>query len=1081
MSINLNVSNSLQPMSHLLANELKATAQDPFVKQWIVTQTEGMNSWLKQTIAKQNGIAANINFCKPNDIISEIYRKSIRSGKSIVNTEDIRWCIYGLLNHPDFLDKYSSISNYYLDNDIKRIALSDELADLFDQYQIYRHDIIEEWNDKIINGEAPETWQMWLWMNVKIKLGEAYEDRVQLANTLLASLTDPEVQASVKRTIPSLHLFGLAVITPYYLRIFHALAQFIDIHLYLVNPCPEHIWMDYSSEQQITKLLKKRNKQRKEVDHLLVGNDLLLNWGTIIKESFKLLMDKDDFINVYNADFAQPIENPKTLLKKIQHDIYNNANKEQRLVLAGTEIKDGSITINGAYTPVREVEILHNYLVELVDKKKETLSPKDIVVLVSDIELYAPFIHSVFSNSKYEFKYNIADESYAAGNNLFTAIQEILTLDAQSFKVESVLKLLESPYIRNRFKIKDEEALRTAARQAGIIFSMEGRTADDTRYVSWDYGLKKIMYGICMSGEPEIYDGQDTFIPLDTAEGSEAIERVRLLYFVKMLKHKLADRNQTRTISEWAEYLQALVEDMIFQAGEKDDEDYTKLVQFTEHMALLEKDANVEISFEIFRHSFLQRLELEKKAGSFAKGGITFCSLVPMRSIPFKVVAMLGMDFDKFPRKETALSFSILNENPKPGDRNVKNNDKHLFLETLMSAQSYLYISYIGANPKDGSKLPASSLVDELIDYVARGIQSDENGLNKDTDALRKEWVTLHPLHSFSSNYQKNNGLVSYLDESYYKTKIEIATKPIDPKLFEIDIVDINEIARFLQNPARQYLQKQFNVYYHDDEVLLKDHELFELDHLTKWSFQDNVMAMDDAEIDAYYESIKKSGKLPLSKMGKAMMDDIVEDIEDLRLRLKEATNGLPKSPIEIKFNLDDTLITGKVDFIYGNRFITVCNSSDQLKYLLKAFVVYLGIIANGDTDIEFVFIPKKLKTNSILEAGKIKQDEAIAILKQYLGYYKQGHHSYFNFFPAIGNGDMSMISEDYETFWDAYSESIDDEKSFTFKDDYLNTAVSHGFFGADAYENLVNNVQSVFKPLKAQFPNFFKAPKKKK
>jgi exodeoxyribonuclease V gamma subunit len=498
-------------------------------------------------------------------------------------------------------------------------------------------------------------------------------------------------------------------------------------------------------------------------------------------------------------------------------------------------------------------------------------------------------------------------------------------------------------------------------------------------------------------------------------------------------------------------------------------------------MALLEKDANVEISFEIFRHSFLQRLDLEKKAGSFAKGGITFCSLVPMRSIPFKVVAMLGMDFDKFPRKETALSFSILNENPKPGDRNVKNNDKHLFLETLMSAQDYLYISYIGANPKDGSKLPASSLVDELIDYVARGIAPDADGLNKDTDTLRKEWVTLHPLHSFSSSYQKNNGLVSYLDESHYKTKIQIATKPIDPKLFEIEIVDINEIARFLQNPARQYLQKQFNVFYRDDEVLLKDHELFELDHLTKWSFQDNVMAMNDTEIDEYYESIKKSGKLPLSKMGKAMMDDIVEDIEDLRSRFKEATNGLPKTSIEINFNLDNTLITGTVDAVYGSRFISVCNSSDALKYLLKAFVIYLGIIANGDKDIEFIFIPKKLKTNTKLDAGKISQADAIAILTQYLAYYIQGHHSYFNFFPAIGNGDMLMISEDHEAFWDAYTESVDDEKSFTFKDEYLTTAVSHGFFGEAAYDTLVENVRAVFKPVKEQFPNFFKVPKKKK
>ena len=189
----------------------------------------------------------------------------------------------------------------------------------------------------------------------------------------------------------------------------------------------------------------------------------------------------------------------------------------------------------------------------------------------------------------------------------------------------------------------------------------------------------------------------------------------------------------------------------------------------------------------------------------------------------------------------------------------------------------------------------------------------------------------------------------------------------------------------------------------------------------------------------------------------------------------------MPKSPIEIQFKLGDTLITGKVDSVYGNKYISVCNSSDQLKYLLKAFVIYLGIIANGDSDIEFVFIPKKLKTNSILPAGKISQADAIAILTQYLEYYKQGNHAYFHFFPAIGNGDMLMISEDYETFWEAYTDSVEDEKSFTFNDDYLETAVSHGFFGAESYEKLVDNVKAVFKPLTLHFPTFFKAPQKRK
>ena len=259
MSIHLNVSNSLQTLAELLAVDLKSTDQNPFVKQWVVTQTEGMNSWLKQTIARENGIAANIHFCKPNDIITEIYRKSIRNGKSIVNTEDIRWCIYGLLSNPAFLNSYPSTASYYEGNDIKRIALSDELADLFDQYQIYRHETIQLWNAKLMHGESPDSWQEWLWVNLKLKLGDNYEDRVQMANTLMDALLDPAMQVAVKLNIPSLHLFGLAVITPYYLNIFYTLAKFMDIHLYLVNPCPKEIWMDYKSEQQITKLLRKKN------------------------------------------------------------------------------------------------------------------------------------------------------------------------------------------------------------------------------------------------------------------------------------------------------------------------------------------------------------------------------------------------------------------------------------------------------------------------------------------------------------------------------------------------------------------------------------------------------------------------------------------------------------------------------------------------------------------------------------------------------------------------------------------------------------------------------------------------------
>lgn len=1074
MSINLNVSNSLQPLSIRLGKDLNAKKQGPFVKQWVVTQTEGMNSWLKQTIAKQNGIAANMNFCKPNDIVAEIYRCGLSTGKQIINTENIRWCIYELLDLTDFKTKYSGIASYYANNDIKRIALSDELADLLDQYQVYRHGTVTIWNERYINSKPAEDWQEWIWHKIKEKLGDVYQDRVEMAEILIKGLSNETVRSEIIDRMPALHLFGIAVITPYYLRIFHELAQFMDIHLYLVNPSPEQIWMDDHSEKQITRLLRKHNKQRKEVDHLLVGNDLLLNWGAIIKESFKLIMENDEFVNVYNEEDAEPILDPQTLLKKIQYDIYNNLNKKSRSPLSEQDYKDGSITINGAFTPVREVEILQNYLIELIDKRKEVLSPKDILVLVSDIETYAPYIHAVFSNSPNKFPYNIADESYSSGNNMFTAIQEILSLDADSFKVEDVLKLLESPYIRNRFKIKDEETLRIAARQAGIIFSVEGRKEDDTRYISWEYGLKKIMYGLCMSGGGDYDDGIDQFIPLDNAEGAEAIERVRLMYFIRMLQQKLEERSQSRTISEWAEYLQALVEDMVFQAGEKDDDDYTKLVQFTEQMALLDKNANVEISFEVFRHSFLQRLDLEKKAGSFAKGGITFCSLVPMRSIPFKVVAILGMDFDKFPRKETALSFSLLND-WKPGDRNVKNNDKHLFLETLMSAQHYLYISYLAKNAKDGAPLPASSMVDELIDYVARGIKMD-------TDTLRKAWVTMHPLHSFNGRYNKDEpkGLISYLDDSRYRTGIIPREKTKDEKYFDFNIVNIDDIARFLQNPARVYLQKQFNIFYRDEEVLLQEHELFDFDHLTKWNVQDKIMFMDETETDAYYEKEKKTGRIPLHNMGKASIGEVIADLEQIKERLNYAKGDEKKRKVEIKFKIGDTQISGIVDPVFGKKYINVCNSKQQLKYLIVAYTKYLAMVAQGE-DLEFVFISKYIDGLQRITAGKITKQTAIDTITQYLNYFKSGHQEYFNFFPAIGQNEMEMVAEDHDAFMYYYENAKDSELDFTFEDDYLNKAVEQGFFAEAAFEQIKENVEAIFNPIKDLLPQVFAKIKQKK
>ncbi|MFZ9299754.1 MAG: exodeoxyribonuclease V subunit gamma [Chitinophagaceae bacterium] len=1062
MGIHLSVAHNLKPLAKKMASDLRYTDHhDVFTSQWIVTQTEGMNSWLRQYLAKENEIAANIRFEKPNDIINRIYYL-LGEGKkrNAIDTETLKWSLFNLLNEQEFQDRFPEIAAYYIGNAIRQIAFAGELADIFDQYQIYRFDSIEQWNQQWINGTPAEEWQSWLWIRSKEKLNESFRDKTEIAKTILDRLASEEAQKRIQQIIPSLHFFGMAVITPYYLRIFHELAKYIDIYFYLINPAPNDYWLDDQSEKQLARL---RNKHF-DTSLITTGNDLLHNWGRITKESFSLLFSHDDFVNNYELIETETIKQD-SLLSKIQDDIHQNANTERRNKLRDADSKDGSVTINGCYTPVREVEVLYNYLVEQVDSAKKTISPRDILVLVTDIDLYAPYIKAVFNHAPYAFPFTIADETITADNNMFTALQDILNLDAHFFKAEDILNLLESPYIRKRFQILDVEAIRSAIRQAGIYFSMDGRTEDDTRYISWSFGLKKLLYGICMSGEEEYTDGIDHFIPLDTSEGALALERVKLVHFIKILEDKLQKRADVKTISGWADYLMEVMEDLIFASGERDDDDYATFVGLLEQMVELNEAAPMEVSFDVFRHSFLHKLKLENRAGSFASAGITFCSMVPMRSIPYKIVALLGMNSGKFPRKDTPLSFSLLSKERKPGDRNVKDNDKHLFIETILSAEEKLYISYIAKDAKDGATLPPSSLVDEFIDYIARG-------MGEDTDDFKKRWVTEHPLHGFSRKYFESP-LKNYLTEDRYLTGIEVKKDlPVSTIEQHFEKLDLHEFAVFFKNPPKVYLNKQLGIYYREDEVLIPDHEKFELDNLDKAIVQNELLMADEDQIEKFISEQKRAGKIPLKNMGDAAIKTAYKEREELREYVDAEIRGIDPVSIDIEITIGDTTILGSVPSIYGTKFISICNSSNRLPKLVPEYVKYLTLIASGQ-NIDFIFLAKNMNPCRIV-SGSITRELALERLTQLLAFFKQGHKDYFLFWAAAAKGEFENLSEEWTDFNRFYQEEAESEFSYDMKDDYLKKAVEHGFFDESRYDLFRENMLTILKPLQELLPHPF-------
>ncbi|MEO7766024.1 MAG: exodeoxyribonuclease V subunit gamma, partial [Ferruginibacter sp.] len=750
MSLQLNVSNSLADLADQLATRLKEQAGNVFQRQYLITQTEGMNNWLTIALAAKMGISANCKFLKPNDIVNQLYYLLGGEHKKVLGADHLRWLIYNLLGEKEFAQRFDNISAYFGHDEVKRIALAEKVADLFDQYQVYRPEIVDEWNLATIDSVTGGNWQKYLWIKVKEKTGQELTDKTSVIRYIIQQLNEAAQPEKLSARLPSIHIFGISIITQLHIQLFNELSKYISVSFYLLNPAPLVYWLDDRTEKQVARharLQKKQNREASQVEN--TGNTLLISWGKVIQETFGLLFENDAFLNVYNdSGVTEPATSEQdTLLQKIQQDIFYNQHAAERNLLTIDDLQDGSLTMNSCYTRVREVEVLYNYLVRMAEQQNGHLSPRDIVVMVSDIDAYAPYIRAIFNTAPYTFPYTIADESYQSGDSLFTAVTAILSVSEDSFKAEEIMQLLDSGYIRERFNISDAALVRKVVSMANIRFGIEGSIEDDTVLVSWERGLQRILYGISMSGSTEYSIGNDSLYPLDVVEGDDALELNRFNHFIQVLKGYIQDRAKKRNLAEWGQYIQQLVENLVFQSDAGDaEEDYQRLLLYIENLNELTDTYNEPISFEVFKHSFLDIIATETRAAAFALGGITFCSLIPMRSIPFKIVALLGMDFDKFPRRETPLSFNIMEQKRRKGDRNVKENDKHLFLETILSAKEYLYISYIGRSAKDNSIHPPSALVDELVDYV-------ESGIDAQAGKVREILITTQPLHGFSQKY----------------------------------------------------------------------------------------------------------------------------------------------------------------------------------------------------------------------------------------------------------------------------------------------------------------------------------------
>lgn len=981
--INIYTSNRLENLAKKFSANRKADTA-VFGESIIVTETEGMGWWLAIETARNNGIAANFDFVTGTDFIRRIFTMAgLRSDRAYTK-QNMKWQLFSLLNEDEFKRKFPLVSNYYEEDNVKRFQLAVEVAGLFDKYMVYRTDYIEAWNSAVHaqltddneGFSKHEAWQYDLWQALKREAGDQTTDRVVLKKALLEKLATPKFQKRVKEAFTQVSFFGLSLISDYFTDIYNELGKIIDIHFYICNASPNTSWFSRLDSFEV------------------LDNELFDNFNALGKESLGLLNQFDPEITHWDHSLAQEPAT-ETLLGKIKNDIYQN-NPQFRNLITDTDLADETIAVSSSYTPARELEALYNYLLHMFEKDKQ-LMPHDVVIQLTDIEQYTPYIQAIFDNAATSIPYTIVDRSYKGDDTIVGILDLLLTISEDDFTSEVVLQLLDSHFIRQRFGITDVDFLRQLVRDANIRLSIDGRSDDDSRFVSWHYGLQRMLLGYAIKGGEEYQSYSDSLYPLDTFEDQKGLEMLRFKAFVDCLISSLKKRKGTKSLQEWNQFVLNDIIGSLIAYDDDSSEEFQYIVSQLEGMADIDDLVNEQLTYQVFCNSFQSNLFSESRKNHFVNGRVTFCSMIPLRSVPFKLVAMVGLDADKFPRTTSHKGFDLISFEKRKGDVNAKINDRYLFLENILSARQYLYISYLGNNVKNCGEQPASLLVDELMSYI-------EAGNNQAHSVL----FTAHPMQLFSRVYYRNDHrYYSYLNswDDLEEQKRELPETVSDD--VDLNVVRINNLIRFCKDPVKFYYNKTLRIDYDEEEVLLPETEVFELDNLQRFQTNMAMVSIKDDELEQYVEHGKKTGYLPLATMSDIAIKKSLIDVDGIRQQIDSLINTRSCQSLNLELAVENDIvrtIQGDIDNIYGDAHLCVNVSGESAKYrfMIDAWIKHLLLMANGEK-IDTLFVAKYTTEPIVFPYNMLTQLEAKKKLSELVEIYCEGHDQIIFFLPAPG------------------------------------------------------------------------------
>ena len=862
--------------------------RDPFHPEFFLIQSQGMERLLSQHLSRHFVSWCNYEYLLPTRFFARIAESlGLEDGPADYSREKLSWRLEEILR--SVAGKDFSALHTYLGGDgseMKRYQLAGQLAYVFDQYQIMRLAMVDGWEQERLSSTKnrdAERYQMKLWNMLRESIGHS-RHRGAFLRELITLLHEKKDCSSL---LPErLSIFGLHSMPPLFLACLEALSLHCDVHFYLLSPCSGY-WADQLSDKSALR----------RGDTVSYGHPLLKSLGQQGREFQNMLHDVDIYKEYASfEDPAADLQQPN-LLQKIQSDLLRG----EVVSVAGKTAADDSLSIVSAHSPHRELMILRDRILYWLDGDRN-LELKDIVVMAPDIQTYSALIPALF----HDIPHSIADRNPAFSNTYIAAFLQFLKLCGGRFGWEELLELLERQEIYPHFEIAEDdlEMIRHWVLSSGIRW---GLSAEHKRKMgfpggkecTWEAGLERLFMGYAVNTDDPVCG----IIPFADIEGGMAAPLGGLSFFCDVLRKAQQDFTVDRSLAEWSELLLGYVTQLFATGGESTD----KLAELCLIIAEMGQEYgelhSSAVSFNVINAWIENAAEEKKSSSGFLRGQLTFCSMLPMRSIPFKNVCLLGINDTVFPKNDMHPPFDLLGDSFLEGDRSRRSDDRYQFLESILSARANLYISYVGQSIRNNDEIPPSVVVSELVELT------EFYGC---VDVIEK-----HPLHGFSEKYfLEDSRFFSYSREllgvAAAMKESAVSNQPWWQEAVmqeSPEEVTVEELFSFYAHPQKYFMRKVLGLYPEYNADQHEEHEPFVIDGLQSYLIDQDLL--QSKEPQRFLKKMQAAGRWPLAAPGELQFSRKAKEQEQFRNLLQEYNSIAACDDVFIDIEISGVRISG--------------------------------------------------------------------------------------------------------------------------------------------------------------------------